>query len=63
MKRTFKLALQNVPWWISNLFDDLDDVVNIWELLYRDVVNEFITDRKVKVRQNSLPWVDTEIRN
>lgn len=61
-KGEFKLALQNVPWWISNVFDDLDDVVNTWELLYKDVVNEFITERKVKLRKNSLPWVDLRIR-
>ena len=61
-KENFKLALQNAPWWIGNLFDDIDDVVNTWELLYKDVVDEFITERNVKLRQNSLPWVNTDIR-
>ena len=54
-KENFKLTLQNAPWWIGNLFDDIDDVVNTWELLYKDVVDEFITERNVKLRQNSLP--------
>ena len=61
-KENFKLALQNAPWWISNLFDDIDDVVNTWELLYKDVVNEFITEQNVKLRQNSLAWVNTDIK-
>ena len=60
-KENFKLALQNAPWWIGNLFDDIDDVVNTWELLYKDVVDEFITERNVKLRQNSLPWVNNII--
>ncbi|CAB4038335.1 Hypothetical predicted protein, partial [Paramuricea clavata] len=61
-KSKFKSALRNVPWWVCDIFDDLDDVQNAWELLYKDVVDEYITERKVKVRQNSLPWVNTEIR-
>jgi phosphoribosylaminoimidazolecarboxamide formyltransferase/IMP cyclohydrolase len=61
-KSKFKSALQNVPWWVCDIFDDLDDVQNAWELLYKDVVDEYITERKVKVRQNSLPWVNSEIR-
>ena len=44
------------------LFDDIDDVVNTWKLLYQDVVDEFITERNVKLRQNSLSWVNTDIR-
>ncbi|CAB4014145.1 Hypothetical predicted protein [Paramuricea clavata] len=36
-KRKFKSALQNVPWWVCDIFDDLDDVQNAWELLYKDV--------------------------
>ena len=39
----FKLALKNASWWTGNLFDDIDDVVNTWEFLYKDVVDEFIT--------------------
>jgi hypothetical protein len=54
-KSKFKSALQNVPWWVCDIFDDLDDVQSAWELLYKGVVDEYITERKVKVRQNSLP--------
>ena len=61
-EKAFKLALQNTPWWISNLFEDLDEVVNTWELLYKNIVDEFITTRKAKIRKNSLPWVTTELR-
>ena len=38
-KENFKLSLQNAPWWIGNFIDDIDDVVNTWELLYKDVVD------------------------
>ena len=44
-KNKFELALQNVPWWICNVFDDLDYVQNTWELLYKDRAKEFITDK------------------
>ena len=45
-----------------NVFQDIDDVVNTWELLYKDVVNEFLMERKAKVKSNLLPWITTEIR-
>ena len=52
------------PWWICNVFEDIDDVVNTWKLLYSDVVNEFVSNGKKGklVRSNSLPWITTEIR-
>ena len=60
--KSFKMTLDTTPWWICNVFEDIDDVVNTWELLYKDVVKELVTERKAKVRSNSLPWITTEIR-
>ena len=44
------------------MFEDIDDVANSWEVLYKGIIEEFITERKAKVRTNSLPWITTEIR-
>lgn len=31
----FKKTLEDTPWWVTNIFDDVDDVANAWELLYK----------------------------
>ena len=46
--KSFKTTLDTTPWWICSVFEDKDDVVNTWELPYKDVVNEFVTERKAK---------------
>ena len=58
----FREALETTPWWVSSVFEETDDVLNAWELLYNSVVDEYIKVRKAKVRTDSLPWVTTDIR-
>ena len=58
----FKKTLEDTPWWVTNIFDDVDDVVNAWELLYKGVVDDYVTERKAKVRTDSLPWFTTDLR-
>lgn len=31
----------------------------IWNVLYKDTLNEHISERKVKIRSNSLPWMNS----
>ena len=40
----------------------MDDVANAWELLYKGVVDDYITERKAKIKADSLPWFTTELR-
>ena len=58
LNRTFEQA----PWWIANIFDEVEETVHTFELLYRDGINEHVKTRTAKVRTNSLPWVTRNIR-
>ena len=58
----FKKTLEDTPWWVTNIFDDVDDVTNAWELLYIGVVDDYVSERKAKVRTDSLPWFTTDLR-
>eukprot|EP00112_Aurelia_sp_Birch-Aquarium-sp1_P023383 Seg6949.1 transcript_id=Seg6949.1/GoldUCD/mRNA.D3Y31 product="hypothetical protein" protein_id=Seg6949.1/GoldUCD/D3Y31 len=58
----FQKALENTPWWISSVFYEVGDKLNTWELLYKNVVNEYVKTRKAKVRKDSLPWMTTALR-
>jgi len=55
-------TLQNTPWWVSSVFDEVDDKLNLWELLYKSVINEYVGTRKARIRRDSLPWMTTDLR-
>lgn len=54
--------LETAPWWICSIFDEIDDVTWAWETMFKDVVDSHVTKRLVKIRQHSLPWMNSEIR-
>ena len=58
----FKETIEQVPWHICSVFEDVDDNYWIMEKLYKDVAKDFLPTRTVKVKTNSLPWVDGNIR-
>ena len=53
---------ERAPWDICNTFDDMDDITWAWEHLYKDILNDHLTVRKVKIRTNSLPWMNSTLR-
>ena len=57
-----KKDINSAPWHICDIFDDVDDVVFVWEHLYKNTINEHVPVRKVKVRAKSHPWMNGEIR-
>ena len=46
----FLCDLESVPWSIIELFDDVDDALHAWEVLFMDVVNVHVplSERNVK---------------
>ena len=54
--------LHDVLWWVTSLFDDIDDVTHAWELLFEDILDTHIPTRTAKIRKESLPSVTGEIR-
>ena len=54
--------MSQVPWWITSVFDDIDDTVWAWQTMYENVVNEHIRSRQVKIRAQSHPWMNSELR-
>eukprot|EP00112_Aurelia_sp_Birch-Aquarium-sp1_P014347 Seg309.5 transcript_id=Seg309.5/GoldUCD/mRNA.D3Y31 product="RNA-directed DNA polymerase from mobile element jockey" protein_id=Seg309.5/GoldUCD/D3Y31 len=58
----FEEQMDLVPWSVCSVFDDINDCLWAWDKLYSDVKNEFIKERKAKIRSNSLSWITTDIR-
>ena len=61
-QQLFQNTLEQAPWWVSNLFDDADDITQFWETMYKEIVHDFVNTRKSKVRRRSLPWVKRDIK-
>ena len=60
--KDFKHDLESAPWWVCSIFEDLDDITWAWDYIYSEIANNHITLREAKVRKNSLPWMNSEIR-
>lgn len=54
--------LDKAPWHIINTVEDIEDSGYLWENMFKDILGNRIKCRKAKVRDKSLPWMDTEIR-
>ena len=59
---TLKHAFTTAPWSAIEAFDDPDDIAWAWETLYKDIVNDHNPQRRVKIRSESLPWMNSHIR-
>ena len=57
-----KKDVQNTPWQICDIFNDVDDIVYAWETLYKSILDDHIKERKVKVRTASHPWMNSSLR-
>ena len=57
-----KHNMASAPWSVVEIFDDIDDMTWAWETLYKNILNEHLTERKAKIRSKSLPWMNSHIR-
>jgi len=57
-----KSDFTSVPWQVCDIFNDVDDAVFVWEKLYKEVIEEHVKSRKVKVRAKTHPWMNGAIR-
>ena len=48
-------------WSVIEAFDDPDNITWTWETLYKDIVNDHISLRRVKICSDSLPWINSHI--
>ena len=60
-KNAFKEDIQNAPWWVCSISEDVDDVTYAGSTMYDGIVTEHIKKRKANIWTNSLPWVDSFI--
>ena len=60
--RVLQQDMENAPWSVINIFDDIDDAEYAFNTLYNNIIKANIPEKKVKVRSISLPWITSDIR-
>lgn len=55
-------TFENFPWQVLNVFDDVNDTLYFWEKSYHEICNMYIKESTLKIRSQSKPWINTEIR-
>ena len=58
----FTYDLENAPWSLLEVFDDVNEKLATWELIFNDVVNRHMPIVKKRVKRKCLsPWMNKEI--
>ena len=51
-----------IPRQVVEVFDDIGNQINFWEMLYLNVLEQHAPKRKFQIHAKSLPWIDDETR-
>jgi len=54
--------LSITSWHVIEMLDDIDDIQWAWEHFYQRILKDHLTKTCVKVRTNSKPWMNSNIR-
>ena len=60
--KALQTDIQQIPWSVTSVFDDIEDTNSVWNDMYQAVLKGHVKTRKVKVRSNSLPWMNSILR-
>ena len=60
--KNFKADLEQTPFHIASVFDDMDDILWAWNQLFRGVCDSHAPLKEIKVRSISSPWINNNIR-
>ena len=53
--------LNYTPFYVTQMFDDIDDIHWAWQKLYTNVINDH-TLKKVKLKGRQVPFINRELR-
>ena len=58
----FMEELKNTPWDVIKIFDNTDEVLDVWSSMYLDIVNKHLPVKKHRVKNKHQPkWITPEI--
>ena len=60
--KQLKCDFDQAPWHVLEIFDEIDVSAGFWQCLYDEILHHHLPSRDVKIRDKSLPWINTSIR-
>ena len=60
-KDRFLLNLKNVPWSSIESVEDIDDAINLWERLFKDIADQHAPLKTKREKANQTPWITTKL--
>ena len=54
--------LKNVPWDSSYVCENIDDIWSHWSCLFKQVLVEHASVKRVQLRDNQLSWISPDIQ-
>lgn len=61
-QKAFFSDLKDVPWDSSYIYDNIDDIWSHWSALYKQVLDDHAPVKKIRLRNNQLPWISPDIQ-
>ena len=61
-KSAFENDLSSVPWSVIDVLDDPDDKVEVFNILFTDILDYHAPMKTVRVKKNPTPWITKAIR-
>ena len=55
----FKESLSMAPWHVGEIFDEIDDQAYYWSTLLRNVIDDQLPLKKMRVRDKDVPYMTT----
>ena len=56
----FKQHLSTVPWHVAEVFDNVDDQAHYWITMMKNVVDEHLPLKRMRVRDKDVPYMTTQ---
>ena len=60
--KNLKYDMECPPWPVIETFDNTNDMTWAWETIYKNILNEHLSERTAKFCSNRLPWMNSHIR-
>ena len=61
-KTSFENDLSYIPWSILDIFDDPDDKVEAFNILFTNVLDDHAPVKTIRIRRKPSPWINKNIR-
>jgi len=58
----FRDDIESAPFHVASVFDDADDILWAWQMLFTNICDDHAPWKEVKIRSSSAPWITSDIR-